>query len=679
MVDRVQALFGIETEYAVSVVGNGAVPQERAVRRIYERATARPHLPGIESGVFLPNGGRFYIDGGYHPEYASPETTNPWDAVRYAIAGDRHMWQLAHEVASSVPEIPGLVVRKGNVDYLSHTTWASHENYLHRCAPAIVRPGLIAHLVSRIVFTGSGGFDPLATESPAFVLSPRALFIRRTIAASASGSPALVDDRNQPHCRDFHRQHVMCGDATQSELTTFLRIGTTALVVALIDAGRGVEWLELANPIRAVATVARDLTLRAQLALVSGSSMTAIEIQRRYLQQARAHLTRLPEWAEGVCEVWEDTLQRLERGQEAVADRLDWAIKHAMFTRHMVRRGPNAAGLHQELCEIDLRFAQVYPASLFQSLDDAGVLRHHVSGIAKIDEAVSSPPSDGRARIRGAVVKRLAGEPGVQCGWDVIRDSRTHRTLDLGSPFVTDEEWKAPPPLGTSPRCALVSQLVDLASRPSLPISTRLIREAAQRIQRDRTVPPPRSGEHAIELNNLAIAMRQDGRLEDAEWLLRAALAIDISLGTLTARKIPHRRNNLASVLLMQGRVFEAREQVTLAWWESGTAYDRTSVRILVVRLAIAFVSDEPADVLIGQLKRHLTIQPLPDYAHVESHWRVAPLLASLCPRLATEEHMLLAGVASVLNGERLVESLLAIPLWARAREQPLDTAWPEL
>jgi hypothetical protein len=264
----------------------------------------------------------------------------------------------------------------------------------------------------------------------------------------------------------------------------------------------------------------------------------------------------------------------------------------------------------------------------------------------------------------------------VQCGWDMIRDSRSRLTLDLASPFAAVEEWREPPPTSSQPSF-LVGQLTDLVARPSSAVTTRLIREATQWILANAGTSGPNAGVHAIELNNLAISMRTNGRLEEAEGLLRAALAVDLAAGAPSARKIPHRRNNLASVLLMQGRLSDACEQVTLAWQQIGTAYDRTSVRVLVLRLAIALVGGEPSQVLIGQAKRHVAMEPLPDFADVEPRWRVAPLLEALVPRLTMDQHMLLKGIAEVLNGDRLVASLLGVRLWRETPEQPLDAPWP--
>jgi proteasome accessory factor A len=674
MFGRARSLVGIETEYAVSVLGDDVSAREGAVKRIYHRALTRPHLAGIESGIFLSNGGRFYIDGGCHPEWASPEASNPWDGVRYATAGDRLLGQLADEVIRESPNMSGLVVRKGNVDYSSRTTWASHENYLHRCAPPALRSALVSHLISRIVFTGGGGFDPNGKTHPAFVLSPRALFIRALIAPSSMGALALVDERNQPHCKGFFRQHVMCADATESHLAMFLRLGTTAIVVAMIDAGCVVSDLVLANPLEALTIVAHDDTLQAPLLLASGGYTTALDLQGRYLERARAHLNRLPDWAGRVCDVWQDTLERLAQGPDAVADRLDWAIKRTLFLNRASRWGQHSGRVQAELYEIDLRFSQIHPPGLFQSLDEAGVLHHRVPGVDRIDEAMTAPPEDGRARIRGEVVTRLSGVNGVQCGWDSVRDSPSRRVLDLSSPFASDEDWHALPddrPSG----CPLVARMLRMATAPPSALVTGAIREAALRIVAGHEDPPVRrSGQQAIDLNNRAIEMRLAGRLEDAEYLMQAALAIDEAVPNL--HKLPHRLNNLGVVLLLQGRTSEALDHVTQAWRLSGTRYDRTSVRTLVMRLAIAFLRHEPADLFIGQLKRHLAISPLPDFADVERRWRVTQMFESLEP-LDADQRALLGAIAAVLNGERPQACLDDIARWRDAAEQPLDVLWP--
>lgn len=697
-----QALFGTETEYAVTAfdAAGRVLPVEGVADKLLAHAAARPSLFGGEPGFFLSNGARFYVDGS-HPEYASPETTNPWDAVRYALAGDSLMSQLADEVTCDHPEIASVVVRKGNVDYAGPTTFASHENYLHSRPPAELRPALVPHLISRIVFTGAGGFDPFDGKRARFVLSPRALFTRqRLVATSVHGDLALVDDRTQPLCDGFHRQHLVCGDANRSHLSLFLRLGSTALVAALIDADcAGTDDVALAEPLQALGTIARDVTLRQRVALTSDEQVTALDIQRHFLRQARLHRERLPTWSDAVCDVWEDTLDRLARGPDAVADRLDWAIKRAIYQDRAARRrrgrlsasswaGETGALFPQKLtarwraglCEIDLRFGQVYPPSLFDELDQAGVMRHRVEGIVSLEQAVSVPPADGRARIRGEVVARLADQrPWAVCDWDRIWDFISQQWLDLTSPFTEAEVWRDfnPRPSGSAP---LVTRLALLATGRPSPVATRSIRSVAEAL----TAWTPQdwerarlTGQDAIQINNDAILVRSAGRLEDAEWLMRAALAIDIAGGEATHRKLPHRRNNLGTVLLIQGRAADARQEVTMAWHDAGMRYDLTSARVLTMRLTIALVDGEPEDVFLGQLKTHLAIQPLPDFADVNPLWQVTLLLEALTPKLDANALDLLRAIADVLNGNRQVESLEELACWRDAPPLPLDAPWP--
>ena len=698
--DSLRALFGTETEYAVTAVGRdeSVLPPSWLGEQLSARAAEHPHLVGNESGVFLPNGGRFYIDTGHHPEYASPETTNPWDAVRYALAGDRFVSQLAQEVGRAESRIARMTVRKGNVDYASGVTWGSHENYLHRRPPAALRPALVPHLVSRLVFTGAGGFDPFERGHPQFVLSPRALFIRRPIGSSAADGRALVDDRSQPHCAGYSRQHLMCGDALQSHLATFLRIGTTALVVALVDAGcASDDDVALASPLAALATVTRDVTLRRPLALADGRPTTALHIQRHYLRHTLEHLDRLPQWAGAVCEVWRDTLNRLEQGPDAVADRLDWAIKLAVYRHRTAKRGiawpgadagdpePSSDRLSSdeadkwraELCEVDLRFGQVYPSSLFDDLEHAGVLRHRIVGVDEIDRAATTPPEEGRARIRGHVVTRLAGRASAfSCGWDGIRDQISLRTLDLTDPFTDSEAWSDLPATENTGDAVVAQLFRRLSAQPSS-VERQSVRELAERLSDAGEHAPSRcSAQHAIDLNNRAMELRREGRLQEAEWLMRAALAIDLRVRP-NSPKVPHRRNNLATVLMMQGRIAEAREQVTLAWQHSGPRYDVTSARVLTMRLAIALICVEPPEFFLGQLKSHLIVQPLPDFADVVRRWEAGCVLDALAPRLGRDALGVLQAIVAVLNAERAVESLEDVDGWRDAPPEPLDAPWP--
>jgi hypothetical protein len=689
-------LVGTETEYAITALDErgGLLPLDGILRSFQEHAARRPSMSGNESGVFLSNGSRFYVDGS-HPEYASAEASSPWDVVRLALAGDRLMAQLAQEVSEADHGIASLVVRKGNVDYMSDTTWGNHENYLHRCPSARLRHELIPHLVSRTVLTGSGGFELADGTTPRFVLSPRARFIRRVVDPSAPGAIALVDDRTQPHCKGFLRQHLMCGDANQSHLSMFVRFGATALVLALIDAGHADDdAVRLADPLAALSVVSRDVTLRQEIALASGGTMTALQIQRHYLTRALAHSASLPEWAPRFCELWEDTLNRLERGADAVLDRLDWAIKLSAFRERARAAGrcwpdgplsgvavpdhtEQAASWRAELCESDYRYGQIFPPGLFDALDRSGTLRHQLPGIDDIDGALVTAPLEGRARIRGAVVMRLAGRTDLSvCAWDYVRDVTGARELDLSNPFTDREVWRTIVPEEETAD-ALVARLLRLVIVSPEP-DRAAARDLAARLAAPRgQAPANRSTHHAVELNNRGFDLRNAGRLEDAELLMRCALAIDLAERHPRHVKISHRRNNVGTLLLMQGRIAEARELVTAAWPRSTDRFDVTSARVLTTRLTIAFIERAPYHFFLGQLKSHLSTQPLPNFGDVDRFWQMHTVLDAVAQRLDGDTVTLLSAIVNVVNGRSTLETLEQIPLWRDTPAQPLDAAWP--
>jgi hypothetical protein len=293
---------------------------------------------------------------------------------------------------------------------------------------------------------------------------------------------------------------------------------------------------------------------------------------------------------------------------------------------------------------------------------------------------VIEPPAEGRARIRGEVIARLSGRvPGAICAWNGIRDIASRRELDLTSPFAVAELWRALPEKASTP-ASLVAQLSVLTTRQPSPAVSDWIRALTETLvaEADQECAARRiSGEDAIRLNNDGFALRNAGRLEDAEWLMRAALAVDRAVRPPGHPKLAHRQNNLGTVLLMLGRVAEARQEVTLAWLAGGGRYDLTSARVLTIRLTIAMVAGEPIEIFLGQLKSHLAIQPLPDFADVSRSWQFAQPLEMVAPALDSDAFALLKSIGDVVNGDRPAQSLEEVPLWQNAMALPLYLAWP--
>lgn len=510
-------MFGAETEYAVTgLTGNGGnVGRAMLVRQLLEAAWLRlRHLPDRQGiGLFLENGARFYIDCGLHPEMSTPECTTPWEVVRYMLAGDRILVDLARQLEARLGDHSRVTVFKGNVDYSgTHSTWGAHESYCHRAPVECLPDALIPHLVSRIVYAGAGGFNPFSPGLE-FTLSPRAHHLTRVISDNSTKHRGIFHTKDEPlSSSGYHRLHILCGDGLLSETALWLKFGTTALVVAMIEAGVFTRnKIALRSPLRALKTFSGDPTCRVAVRLSSGRLSTALQIQHHYLALAEAHLHHafMPDWAEEACGRWRSVLESLDKRPVEVAATLDWTIKWALYEDRAERRGFSwtaLAGwsfvlrelraaldraksrdlqigvdvvrsedspirrevraltpfldarklswddlgaflaLRQEFFEIDSRFGQLGEEGIFSALDSAGKLTHRLPGIDRIEEAASEPPLNGRARLRGEEIRRLAGTVGRHhCDWQGIWDHTSMRLLNLSDPFEVDTKWQAIP------------------------------------------------------------------------------------------------------------------------------------------------------------------------------------------------------------------------------------------
>ncbi len=336
--DRV--LLGVETEYAATG------PQDRVSQIQHLLQMGRTLLecaPGLGGAdLFLANGSRLYVDCLEHPELATPECRRPSDVVRYIAAGELLLQRLCemHRARSSAGE--AITLFRSNVDYGARTTWGCHESYLTRRPPGEFVGDLVPHLISRLIYSGAGGFDPGAPGLVP-VLSPRAFYLRRVASAGSTAGRGIFHTKDENLCRtDDHRLHLICGESLCSHLAAYLKCGTTALVIALIDhGGEPGAAVRPRGPVSAMHAISNDLTCRRRVPLRDGGPASALQIQRHYLEAVRAHLGAewMPDWAEQVLDTWDEVLQRLEAGPDAVQDRLDWAIKLALFRQHAEFRG----------------------------------------------------------------------------------------------------------------------------------------------------------------------------------------------------------------------------------------------------------------------------------------------------------------------------------------------------
>ncbi|WP_282944312.1 depupylase/deamidase Dop [Cellulomonas endometrii] len=387
--------------------------------------------PGA-ANVILTNGARLYVDHA-HPEYSSPEVTNPLDAVRWDRAGELVMLASVRALAST-PAMPDAVLYKNNVDGKG-ATYGTHENFLvDRAVPFVdLAARLMPFLVTRQVFTGAGrvGLGQRG-EEPGFQLSQRADYIEAEVGLETTLRRPIVNTRDEPHADPdrWRRLHVIIGDANLLEVPTYLKLGTTSLVLWLIervasgeakDLGATLDRLSLADPVRAVHTVSHDLTLTERLPLADGRRLTAIEVQREYLVAVRTAIGRGaadvdPQTAD-VLARWGSLLERLATDPASCAREVEWLAKLRLLEG--LRRRDHLEWDHPRLAAVDLQWSDVRPErGLYHRLVGAGAVERLVTD-ADVAAAVTDPPEDTRAYFRGRTIARFGAHVSA-ASWDSV-------------------------------------------------------------------------------------------------------------------------------------------------------------------------------------------------------------------------------------------------------------------
>lgn len=348
-------LMGVETEYALSGRDRQGdpIPRGSILSGLMETVRAtRSFLPGMDGagGVFLSTGGRFYIDCG-HPEYATPECADPWTAARYVRAGDQILTELGAHLERRLGPDAQLSFFRFQVDYDEPgTTWGCHESYLNRATASVLHRALMSHLVSRIIYAGAGGFNPLS-EGIQYTISPRAWLLEKDISSDSTGNRGILHTREEPLAGPgWRRLHLLCGESLGSDLGTVLRLGATALVVAAAERGSlPIDEVTLAAPLDALQTFAADPSCASTARLAGGGSASALDIQWTYLRgiERSREAGELPSWAGDLCTLWRRVLSDLEEESASLSRSLDWRVKADVIDPWLDRRLADA-GLDRE-------------------------------------------------------------------------------------------------------------------------------------------------------------------------------------------------------------------------------------------------------------------------------------------------------------------------------------------
>ena len=381
------------------------------VRRPSDAERALPKAPN----AVLTNGARLYVDHA-HPEYSAPEVSSPREAVLWDRAGEL-IGQEAMELSAKNGH--PVVLYKNNVDGKG-AAFGTHENYLMRRSVdfrAIIRY-LTPFFVTRPLVCGAGRVGiGQRSEQAGFQISQRADYVENDVGIETTFNRPIINTRDEPHADDtkYRRLHVIGGDANQFDASNLLKVGTTSLLLWLLenpDAYEGakseLERLVLRTPVEDTAKVSHDTSLSAQLDLEASGTSTALDIQKRYfeiLQRAYSSFGVRDADTDEVLELWDQVLRGLSSDPDSVADKVEWVAKLGLLERFRQRNSWDWG--HDKLKAIDLQWADLRPErSIVARLDRAGaVMRLHSQQAVR--EAVKFAPESTRAYVRGGLIRRF--------------------------------------------------------------------------------------------------------------------------------------------------------------------------------------------------------------------------------------------------------------------------------
>ncbi len=360
----------------------------------------------------LSNGGRLYVDGA-HPEYSTPECTNPRELMAFERAGERVLADCLRALALTRGG-EKLLLYKNNTDGKGNS-YGYHENYLlARSVPfdQIVRV-LLPFLVTRQIYAGAGkvGAENQAGATD-YQISQRADFFECLVDLNTMVKRPIINTRDEPHAdpAKYRRLHVIVGDANMAELSTYLKLGTTAIVLEMLEANAEFQNLDLEDPIRAIREVSRDLDMKGTLKLADGRVTSAVGVQRSYLKTAMDFYAchELTQITKDILVRWEETLDKLERDSMLLVRELDWVAKRQMIRSYMERRG--CGWNDPRVLLLDLQYHDVRPErGLYYTLERSNLIDRLLQD-SEIAAAVHTAPANTRAYFRGNCLKKFPRE-----------------------------------------------------------------------------------------------------------------------------------------------------------------------------------------------------------------------------------------------------------------------------
>lgn len=439
-------IFGIENEYGVTCTlrGQRRLSPDEVARYLFRRVVSW----GRSSNVFLENGARLYLDVGSHPEYATPECDSIYDCVVHDKAGERI---LEHLMAGAEQRLRDEGIRgtiflfKNNIDSAGNS-YGCHENYLTRRSNdnGEYSDVLIPFLVSRQIFTGAGHVLQTA-RGPIFSIAQRAEHIWEGMSSATTRSRPIINTRDEPHAdaEKYRRLHVIVGDSNMSEYTTFLKIGSTACMLRMMeDKSFSLRDLTLENPIRAIREISHDITCRRKVRLASGRELSALDIQREYVDRALKYADSrgFPALEQRALEMWEHGVTTIENDPLKLETQVDWVIKYRLIEAYRQKHSLPLDDARVQM--LDLQYHDIRrDRGIFYKLQERG-LADRMCAEDDITTALTEPPQTTRARLRGEFIKRAKERKrDYTVDWVHLKlNDQAQRTVLCKDPFKSRDE-----------------------------------------------------------------------------------------------------------------------------------------------------------------------------------------------------------------------------------------------
>ncbi|CAN5568370.1 Pup--protein ligase [soil metagenome] len=479
-------IFGVETEFGCLVTDDTLGSPEMMVETLKDYLFYELKLGAIDlharddvfepamSGGFLMNGARLYIDAvGSHLEYATAECRQLKDLVANDRAGQRQIVRAINELDFA----DAVDIYNNSIDHFGGHTFGCHENYLVKADDEFLNSSVnlfYPFLVTRQIFSGVGrvgghiltqGGSPSyaeVMENPVdyiwvsqvynvipdhrvnFQLSQRADHIIKTIASRVRFNRALIN----PKWEHFYshngmtRLHLLFGESNQNENAYALKIGTTTLVIRLLEEDLVPDKWFMLNPLMALREVSRDPTYKWIVQLADGSTISAIDLQRQYLALAQRYRGE-SEQTDWVLDKWAYVLDGLEKDPMSMGDEIDWVAKRQIVESYMAEEG---VGWDDDaLHSVDLEYHNIDPdKSLFHAWQGLGKTKRLLTDM-DIVMAMTDPPQDTRAKGRSKLVEQILAKKNPRFylfDWNGVATDR-HTYIEMPDPFETYEN---PPP-----------------------------------------------------------------------------------------------------------------------------------------------------------------------------------------------------------------------------------------